>query len=119
MSTETSCLEYLLKYLHWIRADFKGFTSSLQVMDEIDVRTQKQHLHKLGLSMNMSPVEMRSLDTQTPAPNARENVMTLLIRLSLALTRIRGKDLFPYDPLPLMRLLKQIEKLYESENILF
>ncbi|KAJ1519969.1 hypothetical protein ONE63_004202 [Megalurothrips usitatus] len=45
-----------------------------------------------------------------------DNVMTMLIRLRLAIDRLVSKDLFPYNIGPVLRLLEKCESMYEGNT---
>ncbi|KAE8752369.1 hypothetical protein FOCC_FOCC000841 [Frankliniella occidentalis] len=45
-----------------------------------------------------------------------DNVMTVLIRLRLAIDRLVSKDLFPYNIGPVLRLLEKCESMYEGNT---
>lgn len=40
--------------------------------------------------------------------------MGVLIRLNLAIERLKEKELFPYCPDALLKLLSQVEEMYEA-----
>lgn len=45
-----------------------------------------------------------------------DDVMTVLIRLRLAIDRLVSKDLFPYNIGPVLRLLEKCENMYEGNT---
>ena len=55
-----------------------------------------------------------SMTSAQNADTALDKLMTVLIRLRLAIGRLVTRGLFPYNAEPLVKLLEQAEKLYES-----
>ena len=45
-----------------------------------------------------------------------DRVMTVMIRLRIAIDRLVSKNLFPYNITPILRLLEKCEELFEDGN---
>lgn len=46
-----------------------------------------------------------------------ESVMSMLIRLRIAIERLVSKDLFPYNIGPVLKLLEKCESVYEGNTV--
>jgi len=91
MSSETQFLAYFLGHLKLIEAGWEAFCDRCE-----------------GLSAATD-----ALDVADGAPTL-DQVMACLIRLRLSLTSLWAKNIFPYNPAPLVRRLEKLETLYDG-----
>lgn len=94
MSSETQFLSYFLAHLKLMEASWQLFCA---------------HCHSVETAGGAAS------SPEAEEESVLERVMACLIRLRLSLTSLWAKDLFPYNPSPLVRRLERLESLYDGE----
>uniref|UniRef100_A0A8C4EHG0 Lines homolog 1 n=1 Tax=Dicentrarchus labrax TaxID=13489 RepID=A0A8C4EHG0_DICLA len=142
ISTETCFLEYFVRYLKCLRADWRGFTAacgricvsdchlSLTASRGSDLQKQYESSPSTGLLREDRRPEGSSLlvlhNEQTPCPNTpppsgqvncetSARAVLCLSELREVVTKLQTKKLFPYNPSSLLKLLAQIQQSHLSQ----
>lgn len=102
ISSETQFLNYFTQYLKLVLRDWIGFqsTHSKAVAKCTD--------SEIGTATGSASSDHIKCDI--------DSVMSVLIRLRLAVERLQSQGLFPYNAAPLVALLEQVEELYENDS---
>lgn len=105
ISSETHFLNYFTWYLKVVTRDWVGFRSA---HSEPDTKKTNGKVYTDSASSSRGHVTSRI-----------DSVMSVLIRLRLAVERLHHQGLFPYNPAPLLTLLEQTEERYENDGTEF
>ena len=103
ISSETQFLNYFTQYLKLVIQDWIGFQSTHS--EAVAECTNIQ----IGTAIGLAGSDHINCDI--------DSVMSVLIRLRLAVERLQSQGLFPYNAAPLVALLEQVEECYENDGI--
>ncbi|XP_037103726.1 protein Lines homolog 1-like [Syngnathus acus] len=105
MSTETCFLEYFLRYLRYLRTEWRGFAASCRRLDA-------EALPRVPFGRDGEGRRRRRTGQHTLGRARR-----CLLRLHLLLARLHHKKLFPYKADALLRLLWQVTRQLGQDGL--
>ncbi|XP_061669410.1 protein Lines homolog 1 isoform X2 [Syngnathoides biaculeatus] len=122
ISTETCFLDYLVRYLRYLRTDPRGFTASCRRLDAGGRSASVSGVRLVDYddsdeeASGTSPDRERSRsEAATSSGDALGRALACLVRLHRLLARLRDKKLFPYKADSLLKLLTQVIQLLNAD----
>ncbi|RDD37676.1 Protein Lines-like protein 1 [Trichoplax sp. H2] len=92
-------------------SSFENYSKDTENGDDVSSISSLEELYSQSISSISSS---ESFSSTRDCEYTLDKTMAVLIRLNLAIERLKEKDLFPYCPDALLKLLSQVEELYEA-----
>ncbi|XP_062521264.1 protein lines-like [Corticium candelabrum] len=105
ISSETRFLDYFTHYLKMLIQNWNVFRSPHR---KLEILSQSREVE--------ADAGVSDVDSEATTSDCVDSVMTVLIRLRLAMERLQCQGLFPYNAAPLLALLKRVEECYENDT---
>ncbi|XP_062517025.1 protein Lines homolog 1-like isoform X2 [Corticium candelabrum] len=105
ISSETRFLDYFTHYLKMLIQNWNAFRSPHR---KLEILSQSREVE--------ADAGVSDVDSEATTSDCVDSVMTVLIRLRLAMERLQCQGLFPYNAAPLLALLERVEECYENDT---